>query len=127
LAFLPPTADYSVGQWRQDAMAAIDRAVAAGQQPIVVGGTGLYLKALMQGFGGDAADPAVRQQGLTLLEGGSLRCAMRRPPDDAAKRPTDPPATSFACCAPMRWWWPAGDRFTHGMLTPCRRRPIALS
>lgn len=71
LAFLSPTADYSVGQWRQDAMAAIDRAVAAGQQPIVVGGTGLYLKALMQGLAVmPPIPPAVRQQGLTLLEGG---------------------------------------------------------
>jgi tRNA dimethylallyltransferase len=71
LAFLSPTADYSVGLWRQDAMAAIDRAVAAGQQPIVVGGTGLYLKALMQGLAVmPPILPAVRQQGLTLLEGG---------------------------------------------------------
>ena len=71
LAFLSPTADYSVGLWRQDAMAAIDRAVAAGQQPIVVGGTGLYLKALMQGLAVmPPIPPAVRQQGLTLLEGG---------------------------------------------------------
>jgi tRNA dimethylallyltransferase len=82
LAFLSPTADYSVGLWRQDAMAAIDRAVAAGQQPIVVGGTGLYLKALMQGLAVmPPILPAVRQQGLTLLEGGgSRRCAMRWPP-----------------------------------------------
>ncbi len=40
----------SVGRWRHMAFAAIDHALAAGRLPIVAGGTGLYLKALMEGL-----------------------------------------------------------------------------
>lgn len=46
-----PTAHaYSVGQWVVDAEREIRAAVAAGQKAIVVGGTGLYFKALLEGL-----------------------------------------------------------------------------
>lgn len=41
---------YSVGRWLEDAAAAIDEARAAGQVPILTGGTGLYFMALLQGL-----------------------------------------------------------------------------
>ena len=41
---------YSVGQWVTDAGAAIAEARAAGRVPILVGGTGLYFKALLEGL-----------------------------------------------------------------------------
>lgn len=41
---------YSVGRWCADAAAALAEAAAAGRLPIVVGGTGLYFKALTQGL-----------------------------------------------------------------------------
>jgi tRNA dimethylallyltransferase len=41
---------YSVGRWLEDAAAAIGEARAAGRMPILVGGTGLYFKALTQGL-----------------------------------------------------------------------------
>lgn len=41
---------YSTGQWVADAVAAIDAVAEAGRVPIVVGGTGLYFKALTEGF-----------------------------------------------------------------------------
>ena len=41
---------YSVGQWGVDAAAAIADAHARGQTAIVVGGTGLYFKALLEGL-----------------------------------------------------------------------------
>lgn len=40
----------SVARWREMALAEIDEAHAAGRLPIVVGGTGLYLRALMEGL-----------------------------------------------------------------------------
>lgn len=41
---------YSVGRWVEDATAAMEEARAAGQVPILVGGTGLYFMALLQGL-----------------------------------------------------------------------------
>ena len=40
----------SAARWRAMAVAEIDAALSAGQLPIVTGGTGLYLRALMQGL-----------------------------------------------------------------------------
>jgi tRNA dimethylallyltransferase len=42
--------NYSVGRWCQDARAALDKARGEGRLPILVGGTGLYFKALTQGL-----------------------------------------------------------------------------
>ena len=41
---------WSVGRWLRAALAAIDDITARGAQPILVGGTGLYFKALTQGL-----------------------------------------------------------------------------
>jgi len=40
----------TVGRWRQMALAAIDEVLANGRLPVVVGGTGMYLKALIEGL-----------------------------------------------------------------------------
>jgi tRNA dimethylallyltransferase len=45
LGFVPVTEDFSVGDYMPLAHAEIDRALAEGRTPIVVGGTGLYLRA----------------------------------------------------------------------------------
>jgi tRNA dimethylallyltransferase len=42
--------NYSVGRWCQDVRAVLDDIAAAGKLPILVGGTGLYFKALTQGL-----------------------------------------------------------------------------
>lgn len=47
IGFVPVTSDFSVGDYMPLAHAAIDEALAAGQTPIVVGGTGLYLRAAL--------------------------------------------------------------------------------
>jgi tRNA dimethylallyltransferase len=47
LGFVPVTEDFSVGEYMPLAHAEIDRALAAGRTPIVVGGTGLYLRAAL--------------------------------------------------------------------------------
>jgi len=53
---LPATERCSAGRWRELALAAMGEAVAAGRVPILVGGTGLYLEALIDGL---AEMPAV--------------------------------------------------------------------
>ncbi|HEY6731317.1 MAG TPA: isopentenyl transferase family protein [Solirubrobacterales bacterium] len=45
LGFVPVTADFSVGDYMPLAHREVDAALAARRQPIVVGGTGLYLRA----------------------------------------------------------------------------------
>jgi tRNA dimethylallyltransferase len=68
--------NYSVGRWIKDVRAALDEAERAGQLPILVGGTGLYFKALTQGLSAVPPTPpeiraAVRvradAQGVTAL------------------------------------------------------------
>ena len=48
--FVPASEAYSTGRFVIDAAAAIDAAMAAGRRPIIVGGTGLYFKALLEGL-----------------------------------------------------------------------------
>jgi tRNA dimethylallyltransferase len=47
ISFLPVDATFSVGQYAELAHAEIDGLLDAGQRPIVVGGTGLYLRAAL--------------------------------------------------------------------------------
>jgi tRNA dimethylallyltransferase len=47
VGFVPITQPFSVGDYMPLAHAEVDRALAAGQRPIVVGGTGLYLRAAL--------------------------------------------------------------------------------
>src|SRR5262245_52889748 len=52
---------YSAGRYARDAAAAVATARASGRRPVIVGGTGLYLRALLQGLSPvPATDPAVR-------------------------------------------------------------------
>lgn len=47
LSIVPITSDFSVGDYMPLAHAEVDAALAAGRRPIVVGGTGLYLRAAL--------------------------------------------------------------------------------
>jgi tRNA dimethylallyltransferase len=47
VSFVPITSDFSVGDYMPLAHAEVDGALAAGRRPIVVGGTGLYLRAAL--------------------------------------------------------------------------------
>jgi tRNA dimethylallyltransferase len=59
--FVSGAAAYSAGRYAADAAKAIADARAAGRVPIVVGGTGLYFKVLLEGLSPvPAADPQVR-------------------------------------------------------------------
>jgi tRNA dimethylallyltransferase len=47
---VPPSVAYSVSRWLEDVAAVLEEARAAGRTAIVVGGTGLYFKALTEGL-----------------------------------------------------------------------------
>jgi tRNA dimethylallyltransferase len=55
--FVPLTADFSVGDYMELAHAEVDAALAAGRVPIVVGGTGLYLRAALAELSLERAPP----------------------------------------------------------------------
>lgn len=56
-----PTAEYTAAQYARDAAAAIRAVHVRGRLPIVVGGTGLYFRALTRGlFPGPGRDPRLR-------------------------------------------------------------------
>ena len=58
-----PDQPYSVGDYHRDARTALDGILASEGTPIVVGGSGLYIRALMRGlFHGPPADLALREQ-----------------------------------------------------------------
>lgn len=58
-----PRDRYSVGRWLDEAAAAVDAIRAAGAAPLFLGGTPLYLQALLRGlFEGPPADPAIRER-----------------------------------------------------------------
>jgi len=67
-----PTEPYSVNDWLSDAQQTIDQLISQKKQPIIVGGTNLYLKALLEGlFEGPSSDSALRDE-LASLAGPEL-------------------------------------------------------
>jgi len=62
LDLIEPTEAYSAADFRRDALREIESIVAQGRIPLLVGGTMLYYKALLEGLSPlPAADPLVRQ------------------------------------------------------------------
>lgn len=60
---IEPISDFSVGEYRRMAAPIIDRLLARGKRVLIVGGTGLYLKALTEGLcDAPPADIRVREQ-----------------------------------------------------------------
>ena len=87
---LHPNDVCSAGNWQHMAAAAIEAAFAHGQTPIICGGTGLYIKALMEGLSPiPDIPPAVRQEVVALYDElgvpGFHEELMRRDPDMAAR------------------------------------------
>lgn len=91
----PSAEAYSVGQYLADAAHAIAEERAAGRVPILVGGTGLYFKALLEGLSPlPPIDPAIRakwraradEQGAELLH---AELKLRDPETATRLMPTD--------------------------------------
>ncbi len=62
-----PDRPFTLADFRAAAADAIDGIVARGKTPIVCGGTGLYIKALLEGLqGGAQSDPSLRQELLLM-------------------------------------------------------------
>jgi tRNA dimethylallyltransferase len=81
-----PTERFSVHAWLTEAEAAIDGVRARGRTPIVVGGTHLYAKALLDGlFEGPKPDPALRAE-LVAMGLPALRAELERVDPAAATR-----------------------------------------
>jgi tRNA dimethylallyltransferase len=69
ISFLPVDASFSAGQYAELAHAEIDQLLQTGQRPIVVGGTGLYLRAALTDLSLRPAPPdGVRQRWLAELD-----------------------------------------------------------
>lgn len=74
LDILPPGEPYSAAQFQADAYRAIDDIVTRGALPFLVGGTGLYLRAVMEGYVFQDAPPDLAlRQSLEALPLESLR------------------------------------------------------
>jgi tRNA dimethylallyltransferase len=61
LDLVPCSESFSAGRFREYALEALGRRTAAGSTVMVVGGTGLYVKALVCGLGGGVVGGAVRE------------------------------------------------------------------
>ena len=93
---VPAAEAYSVGRWLEDAAASIAEAKREGRVPILVGGTGLYFKALLEGLSPVPDIPSEtrsfwREQSESLGPEGLYRALQSRDPVMAARlRPSDP-------------------------------------
>ena len=100
-----PDDRYQAARFRHDAAAAIDAIRARGRLPVVVGGTGLYIRALLRGLDpAPPADPAFCSSSPHWRPGKAGRRSTRA----SAARP--PPwrvvfIRTITCgwCAPSRW------------------------
>jgi tRNA dimethylallyltransferase len=81
----------SAADWAADAKAEIAKAHAAGQLPIMVGGTGLYIRTLILGIAPvPEIDPAIRAEVRGMAVEAAHAALMREDPDMAARlRPQD--------------------------------------
>lgn len=91
LGFVPPEESFSVADYVTAARGAIDEIVARGRQPVVAGGTGLYITSLCDGvrFGAFKGDSEVREQLRREAEekgGGALLARLREIDPEAAEK-----------------------------------------
>jgi tRNA dimethylallyltransferase len=96
LSFLPVDAAFSAGEYARLAHREIDALLEARRRPIVVGGTGLYLRAALAELDlRPAVPPEIRERRRADLEERGARAlheelAARHPQAAGATRPTDP-------------------------------------
>jgi tRNA dimethylallyltransferase len=90
IGILPPDATFSAGEYARRAHAEIDQALDDHRRPIVVGGTGLYLRAALADLDlKPPVDPAIRQRLRHELEQHGAAALHARLPPAAGIAPTD--------------------------------------
>jgi tRNA dimethylallyltransferase len=66
---IDPSEAYSAGRYISEVMPVIERMLREGKAPLIVGGTGLYIKAMTRGiFNGPSSDPELRNRLLAMEE-----------------------------------------------------------
>lgn len=71
------TAEYSAGQFHDAAHAAVAEVLSRGRTPLVIGGTGFYLRTFMSGKpGGGKATPEMEQRVCDLLRTALTKCTV---------------------------------------------------
>ncbi len=84
--FLAPTQRFSAAAYAQKARETIEIALKNGQSPIVVGGTGFYLRALLEGLSQiPASDPLVETEVLALDAAQRYEILIKNDPISAAR------------------------------------------
>ncbi|MDI6743955.1 MAG: tRNA (adenosine(37)-N6)-dimethylallyltransferase MiaA [Thermodesulfovibrionales bacterium] len=89
IGIVEPSESYSVGRYIEDVMPVIEALHRKGKIPIVVGGTGLYIKAMTRGiFSGPSADWKLREELTSLEEGqaGALYSYLQELDPEAASK-----------------------------------------
>lgn len=114
--FLPAHEPCSAALWLKHAQMEIDWALQHGQLPIVTGGTGLYLRALMEGIADIPEVPpgirALAEADLAAMGGEAFhaRLAEADPATGSRLRPSDPQrlvrawAVWLGTGKPLSWW-----------------------
>jgi len=93
--YVPARTRYSVGQWLVDVAALLDEARGHAMLPILVGGTGLYFKALTEGLATIPPVPAEVRKALGIETGGADTASLHArlgavdPETAAVVRPSD--------------------------------------
>ncbi len=99
-----PSEAYSAAEFRADALAAMAEITAAGKIPLLVGGTMLYFKALLEGLADmPSADPVVRAEleAWAAAEGWSA-CTRNSPASTRSRRRASTPTTPSGLSGRLR-------------------------
>ena len=116
--------NYSVGRWLRDVGAALDEIAAQGRVAILVGGTGLYFKALTSGLAAVPPIPAeIRAQVRARVqsEGVAPLYAELVERDAATAHRADAERPLAHLRARWKWCWRPGARSPTGIARVCRR------
>lgn len=124
-------AGYSAARWAAEARDAIDTSLAQGRLPILVGGTGLYIRTLLDGIAPvPAIDPAIRAAVRALPVAAAHAALAREDPEAAARlAPADTTRVARALEVvrstgrPLRTW--QGER-QGGIADRIDLRPVVL-
>ena len=98
----PVTQTANVADYAKLARAAIDEIIARGRVPVLVGGSGLYVRAALDDLDFPGTDQGVRDRSSRSSPGSARpRCTRGWPRSTRSPRPRSCPATAAGSCA--RW------------------------